>query len=256
MRVRRIVLLFAIIATSDRVAAFGQNTTFGGAVPIVAGQPAVRVTLATGSADRFYDADVASGRSYCAEATASDTEANSVDPALTVYRADQSTTLGSESGGQEPKGQVASRICFIAPATETIFIKLSPESAAFENREYSMRFVETTLWANWFFVGGGYSSFTILRNTTNGAVSVRIVWRADSGAAVATANVTVPPNGTFYRDAREAMGCNVPAVCTTLAGSVEVVHTGSPEAIVGSQTTLSGQTGLSFDTIFFQRKSW
>jgi hypothetical protein len=44
--------------------------------------------------------------------------------------------------------------------------------------------------------------------------------------------------------------------CVAAAGSVEVAHDGSPEAIVGSQTTLSSITGLSFDTILFQRKTW
>lgn len=258
MKPTRILLTTAALIAWNSTIGFGQNTTFAGAVHIVAGQPPMRVMLASGSPDRYYDAEVVAGRSYCAEATPSDTEANSADPAVTVFRADQSTTLGVEtSASQEPKGQAASRICFIAPATETIFIKLSPENALFENREYSMRFVETTLWANWFFVGGSYSSFTILRNTTNSPLFVTIVWRAENGSAVVSLpNQLIAANGTFYRDARQVMGCGFPAVCMTTAGSVEVAHAGSPEAIVGSQTTLSGQTGLSFDTIMFQRRPW
>jgi hypothetical protein len=253
----RAILAGVIVILTPPVVASAQNTTFGTSVHMLAGQPPVRVTLATGSADRYYDAVVVTGRSYCAEATASETELNSTDPALAVFRADQTTPLGTDTGLQEPKGQVAARVCFVAPASETIYIKLSPASAAFENREYAMRFVETTLWANWFFVGGTYSSYTLLRNTTSTSVSSTIVWRADTGAQVGTpANVVIPANGVYYVDARTILSCPYPTVCPALAGSVEVAHTGSPEAIVGSQTTLSGTTGLSFDTIMFQRRAW
>jgi hypothetical protein len=37
---------------------------------------------------------------------------------------------------------------------------------------------------------------------------------------------------------------------------VQVAHNASPEAIVGSQTTLTTSSGLSFDTILFQRRPW
>jgi hypothetical protein len=236
--------------------AIAQNTDFSTAVHLLVGQSPVRVTLPTGSADRFYDAPVVQNHSYCAEATASESELNPADPALVVYRLDQTTSLGPDIGSLEPKGATAARVCFIAPATELVFIKLSPESPSFENREYSLRFLETTLWANWFFVGGDYSSYSLLRNTTNTAVTVDLRWFAATGATVATRlSQTVPANGVLYIDARSAMGCGVPG-CSTTAGSVQVAHSASPEAIVGSQTTLSASTGLSFDTILFQRRTW
>ena len=40
------------------------------------------------------------------------------------------------------------------------------------------------------------------------------------------------------------------------AGSVEVSHDGEPQALIGSQTTLSVPAGLSFDTVMFERKRW
>ena len=248
-----LVGLLELVPTS----AAAQNTTFGTAVHVLVGQLPVRVTLPTGSADRFYDAPVVANRSYCAEAAASETELNAADPALVVFRADQTTSLGPDIGGLEPKSQTAARVCFIAPATETVFMKLSPASASFENREYSLRFVETTLWGNWFFVGGDYSSFSLLRNTTNAAVTVDFRWFKDDGTNVANRLVqTIAANGVLFINARDAMTCAVPMVCPATAGSVQVAHSGSPEAIVGSQTTLSGSTGLSFDTIFFQRRRW
>ena len=63
------------------------------------------------------------------------------------------------------------------------------------------RFVETTLWANWYFVGVDYSSYTLLRNTTNTALTVDIRWVDSSGAAgpdraVSVSAVSVaPPRG-------------------------------------------------------------
>src|SRR5687768_15916586 len=51
-----VMVLVATLAFSATAAA--QNTSFATAVHVVAGQPASRVTLATGSAERFYDAEV------------------------------------------------------------------------------------------------------------------------------------------------------------------------------------------------------
>jgi hypothetical protein len=253
----RAVTLLALIPALAPAASYAQNTSFATSVHLLVGQSPVRVTLATGSADRFYDAPVVANRSYCAEATASETEVGDADPVLALYRADTTTPLGQESGHLEPKGATASRVCFIAPATETIFVKLSPETPAFENREYSLRLVETTLWTDWFFVGGDYSSYTLLRNTTSGPVSVDIRWRSVAGGqAGALLGQLIVPNGVFFVDARTAMSCPFPAACPAVAGSVEVAHAASPEAIVGSQTTLSVGTGLSFDAIFFQRRPW
>jgi len=170
-----------------------------------------------------------------------------------VFRQDQATSLGPDISLMEPKGTQTARVCFIAPATETAFIKLSPANASFENREYTMRFLETTLWANWAFIGGDYSSYTLLRNTTNSQLSVNLTWRDANGNTVATRTAqTIAPNGIYFTDARSVL---CPAPCTTVT-SVEVAHAGSPEAIVGSQTTLSASTGLSFDTLTFQRRTW
>ena len=75
-----------------------------------------------------------------------------------------------------------------------------------------------------------------------------MTWRSDKGLIVGTASVTIPARGVVYRDARVATDRSV------VAGSVEIAHDGEPQAIVGSQTTLSVTTGLSFDTLFFQRR--
>jgi hypothetical protein len=138
------------------------------------------------------------------------------------------------------------RVCFVASTTETVFIKVSQSDTG--GRIYLLDAVETTLWANWFYIGASYSSFTLLRNTTGSAVDATITWRADSGTVVGSVSVAVPAYGVVFYDAR-FMTSGV----RSGAGSVEVAHNGEPQAIVASQTTLSAATGLSFDTLFFQR---
>ena len=72
----RFGLLLALVALLPAPAR-AQNTSFGAAVHLLVGQAPVRVTLTSGAtATRYYDAQVVTNRSYCAEATASETEAN------------------------------------------------------------------------------------------------------------------------------------------------------------------------------------
>ena len=244
-----LIALMAVVPTT----ALAQNTSPGTAVHMLIGQSPMRVNLATGSADRYYDFPVITNRSYCVEATEADDELDAADPALTIYHADGATPVGSNDNTTiEPKGLVAARVCFIASADETNFIKLSPSAPAFENQDYALRVVESTLFTNWFFVGGDYSSFTLIRNTTSTAVNYRAMWRNAGGTVVySQALSAVPPNGIVALNAR-----TINAVLAAGSGSVEIAHDGSPEALVGSQTTLSGGTGLSFDTIYFQRRAW
>lgn len=250
-RLYRCGLFLGLLALAS-APAHAQNTSFGASVHLLVGQTPVRVTLTSGStATRYYDAPVVANRSYCAEATASETEVMDADPTLTLYHADQSTTFGVDTGNLEPKGGTAARVCFMASSTETIYIKLTPASASFENREYALRFLETTIFTNWFFVGGDYSSFTLIRNTTNATVNYTAYWRNAAGSTLATSPGSIAGNGIVAINAR-----SFPAVLAAGSGSVELAHDGSPEALVGSQTTLSGGTGLSFDTIYFQRRVW
>jgi hypothetical protein len=142
----------------------------------------------------------------------------------------------------------AGRACFVAPVTESLLVRVMQIEST--PRAYRLTVPETTLWTNWLFIGGPYSSYTLLRNTTSAAVSATITWRGDSGAPVGTLTVAVPANGVVYYDARTSTNG------TATTGSVDVAHNGEPQALVGSQTTLAPATGLSFDTVFFQRRAW
>jgi hypothetical protein len=159
-------------------------------------------------------------------------------PALMAHRADGTTALDSSAG-------TAAR-CFIAPADETALLHVTQADGA--SRSYRLTVVETTLWADWFFIGGDYASYTMLRNTTAAPVAATITWRSLAGDVIGAEMVTLPASGVIFRDAREATSGGTPA------GSVEIAHSGEPQALAGSQTTLSATTGLSFDTVLAQRR--
>jgi len=73
--------------------------------------------------------------------------------------------------------------------------------------------------------------------------------RDAAGIAVGIASGLIGPGGVVSLDAR-------PVTFLATAGSVEVSHDGEPQALIGSQTTLSVPAGLSFDTVMFERKRW
>jgi hypothetical protein len=139
------------------------------------------------------------------------------------------------------------RACFVAPVTESVLVKVTQSDTS--SRSHLLVVTETTLWANWFYIGGNYSSYTILRNTTESSVTATVTWRGADGAPVGTKSVVIPPRGVVYYDARPPTTSGAGA-----AGSVEVAHDGEPQALVGSQTTISATTGLSFDTLLMQRR--
>jgi hypothetical protein len=202
--------------------------------------PGTRATFPLASAVDQYWASIeaVAGRSFCGQVMPDATAANGATPTLIAFRADSTTQLDTGSGAD-------ARACFVAPATETELLRVTQSDVG--TRQHRLTVVETTLWANWFFIGGDYSSYTILRNTTAEPVTATITWRSQTGANIGVETVAIPSGGVIYREARAATGGGTPT------GSVEIAHDGEPQALVGSHTTLSATTGLSFDTILTQR---
>jgi hypothetical protein len=179
--------------------------------------------------------EMVEGRSYCGEVASAATSLDRATPSIDAYAADGLTAIAEGSG---------SRVCFEAPATGTALFRIvQAEPGA---RAYRLSVVETTLWANWFFIAGDFSSYVLLRNTTNAPVHVTITARDAAGAVAGTAEGFILANGVAYLDA-------APLRAVTSQGSIEVAHDGEPQALVGSQTTLSATAGLSFDTVMVQR---
>jgi hypothetical protein len=231
--------------------AFAQNTTVATATWPVIGQ-SVDFSLANASAERWYLIQPRVGRSYCVEVGPSYiwNEYNQRDPFVYVYRADGTTPIVSNDDIQtEPHANRQSRACWIQPgaAAQTATIKVVQSDTA--SGYYDMRILETTSWCPWFFIDGDYNAFTLLTNTTGSAVNITVNWRDAAGTTVGTFTGSIPANGNLALNARTY-------VTGATAGSVQVAHTGSSEAIVGSTTTLSGTTGVGFDAPFGQRKPW
>jgi hypothetical protein len=213
-------------------------TQLGAPVKTMSAGIRTRFTLADASAENWTSIEGVGGRSYCAELAPAPDQQFPAAPALTALRADGLTVLDNRGG---------TRACFVMPQTETALIKTTQADGS--PRSYVLAVHETTLWANWFFVGGSYSSYSLVRNTTDADIPVVMTWRSDAGALLDTETIVIPARGVIFVNARDKFD---PTANPT--GSVELAHAEQPLAIVGSQTTLSAVTGLSFDTITFQRR--
>jgi len=121
--------------------------------------------------------------------------------------------------------------------------------AASSSGDFQARVTDTTLFSNWFFLGGDYSAFTLIRNTTNAAVQYTVNWRSNAGAIVGTTSGSIVANGSAIINARD-----IPGALAAGSGTVEITHDAPPSAIVASTTVLSGTTGLSFDAPFATRQ--
>jgi hypothetical protein len=252
----RITSLSVLVFLSVCRVVFADNTTPGGAYSLTIGGTPAEATVVSGTTDRWYIIGyVIAGRSYCAETQAGvhfDTSASAglTDSTLTVYQGNGTTVIGAndDASNTEPAAALLSRVCYVAPATDANYIKVTSLSGTFNVR---VRIVETTLFSNWFYLGGDYGAFTLIRNTTSTSVGYTINWRNASGAIVATTTGTLSGNGSTFVNARNFAG----AVAAG-SGTVEIVHNGPPDAIMATTTVLSSTTGLSFDTYFAKRQPW
>ena len=143
----------------------------------------------------------------------------------------------------------AGRYAVVPSADTTVYFTVTGAGGNFPGGNYSIRIEDTTLFSNWYFAGGDYMAFTLVRNTTNQSVNYTMKWRNNAGTIVATYTGTLPPNGSAYKN-----GADFPAAVAAVSGTVEVAHDGTPDAVVASTTVLSPTTGLSFDAPFIRRR--
>jgi hypothetical protein len=233
-----------------------QNTTAAGAENVVPGQQ-WGLTLTDAANERWYRFTAYAGRSYCVETGPYEwsTAANGgADTLIHVRKADTTTNLStSDTTTHEPRsGSLAfglSRACFIAPETEQVHVRFMDWLSG--TNSYSARVVESTLFSPWFFVGGDYNAFTVLRNTTNATISFTINWRNSAGTIVHSVSSTLPANGGTFYGARSFAG-----VVGAVSGTIDIAFNGSPQALMANTTVMSATTGLSFDAGFSQRVPW
>lgn len=257
MRAKLLFPLSACMLLLVPALAQANNTTAVDAYSLMPGATAAEATLSDTVPERWYKFVTVVGRSYCAETQGgvffdSGTSAGEIDTILTVFRNDGTTVVVSnDDATTEPRGSRLSRACWVAGFFETTRIRVTRFSAgtAFNVR---VRLVETTLFSPWYFVGGDYGAFTVLRNTTNSTVGYTINWRNGAGTIVGTVSATLAANAGTFVDARSITG----VLPTHTNGTVEIVYTAAPGAIVANTTVLSATTGLSFDAPFTLRPTW
>lgn len=253
-RFRTFVFVAAFMAIVSP-AAFAQNNTAGTAAHLTIGQTPVLLNLSVApNTERWYDIQVRPGRSYCAEVTTSWlAEYTQDNPAVTVYAADGTTVIASNGDiGTEPDANFQSRACWM-DAASAILRYIQVTQAGTTSHNYQLRITETTLWSSWYFVGGDYNSFLLMRNTTDADVSFVATWRNAAGTVVGTSGtLTVPAHGGAGINAKTYISDPV----TNFNGTIDIAHNGSPDALVGQMTSLSSTTGLGFDAPLFQRKPW
>jgi hypothetical protein len=261
MRMTRLLVIVAAVSMLLPLPVAAQNTTAATAVYTMVGGPYHEFWLNDVAAtnQRWYHATVRNGRSYCVEVVEGQTETDAADPYLTVYRDNTGTTVLLSNGNvqSEPDAAMLSRVCFQASLLSS-YSALAPEitwqitDGSTGTFYYRTRIVETSLWASWFFVGGDYNSFLLLRNTTDSTVHYTARWRSPSGTEIGSTTGSVAANSALGINARTYIADPV----TNFNGTVEVTHDGSPEALVGQVTSMSASTGLGYDSTMFQRRPW
>jgi hypothetical protein len=243
------ILLFASVA-------FAQNTSASAAIHLTIGQTFHESTVDATNTQRWFQVPVIGGRSYCAEAVMGHTQEvfdGLNDPSIVIYASDATTVIAQNDDilTSEPGGHFNSRACWSPTVSQEYeFLKVISHGST-TSTTYAIRVVETTLFSNWFFLGGDYSSYTLIRNTTNVSVSYTINWRNGAGTVVSTQTGSLAPNGSTFVDARSQAGA-----LAAVSGTVEIAHKGSMDAIMATTTVLSATTGLSFDTFFVKRTAW
>ena len=253
---RRTAGLVCILGALLPRSASAQNTTSGGAHSFMPGGMAAEDRFDGTHTERWYHLSSTQGRSYCAETQGGvifdDSVDSAIDTVLTIYDGNATTVIASNDDaiGLEPAGFLLSRACWVAPDSGAEYIKVTPKTGG-QSFNFRLHLVETTLYSNWFFLGGDYNAFVLLRNTTKVSVNFTINWRDGTGAIVASMPGTLAGNAGTFKNARD-----FPAAINAVTGTVEIVHDGSAGAIMATSTILSLTSGISFDTSFHARPVW
>jgi hypothetical protein len=147
-----------------------------------------------------------------------------------------------------PKG---GKIATLTPTGDSLFFVRVVNTTAVPAQTATINLIvmETTLASPWYFVNpaAGYESYVEIRNQSVGATMVTIRAYNSTGTLVGSMTVQLAGNGnTFFR-----VGVDLHAPAGS--GSVTITHLGMPGTVVANTTTLSGMTGLSFDSPFTPR---
>jgi hypothetical protein len=219
---------------------------------------------------RYYFTGFVQGRSYCVEVQPN---SSSIDVGFDSY-----TNVFADTGAtavlsfdddwyREPYAAYYSKNCFIWTAATDTFRLLNVQSAPIGGNparpapvpsatlNFRFRIVDTALNGPWFFVdtASSYNGFIEIANTTTDPVTITVTIRNSSGATIGVPQSRVVPGyANLAMNARTDFGVTL----TNGSGSVQIAHDGPPGAIFANVTSLSAQTGLSFDSPLTRRQNW
>jgi hypothetical protein len=254
MKSSRIALLGAGLLALLPAASFADNITFATASQYAVGQG--WITVGSSATSRFYAIGVVPGRSYCAETGAADFGTDEADTGLNIRNAGNTSLFASSDDyPSEPSADLSqfgpSRACWVALAangSKNVVEEFDFSGTA--NRKF--RVVDTGMWCPWFFVGGGFDAFVLIKNTTNVALNVQTSLYNTAGVQIGTTvSQTIPANGSLNYQLSTA-----PFSVVSNSGTLQISHNGPPGALVANTTTLSFGQGVSFDTPFSGRADY
>jgi hypothetical protein len=235
-----------------------QNNTAGTAARVAPNVTLLAITDDGANSLRWYRFAVMPNRSYCVETSQGEflaaNTAHENDSILDTYSDEAGTVFAgsNDDNGVEPTHGVddfgPSRVCEIVATSGVRLVRLSDHSVGAQ--QWKLKINDTTLFAPWFFSGGGFESFVLVKNTTSTATTVRIALYNTSGTFLASASGTAPANGNYNLQVSSIFGSG------SFAGGVAIAHNAAPGGVVASVTSLNFASGVSFDTQASPRQDW
>jgi len=161
-----------------------------------------------------------------------------VGSALNVEPFDSTfTTFGGDGDSYQPT------------TSGSYYVRVANSSGSVQS--INVMVIENTLFSPWWYVApsSGYDSWTQVRNNTAQSMPVTVRAYTNTGSIAGTTTQILPANGTILVQ----VSTLAPAGG---AGSMSIAYDGPPGSIAANTTTLSGATGLSFDSPFTPRMNW
>jgi len=245
VKMRAIVALAALVILPATARA--ENSTIGVAKNILVGSISVDALGAAPADNNWFRYSTVAGRSYCVEVDNGELETSVRDTQVDVIASDTTSPIGSNDDvADEPAASLLSRFCYISPGGDN-YANVSDGTVGGAAGTFRIRVIDTTLFCPWFFVGNGYESFILVKNTTTASHTATVSLLDPSGAALGTPQTgTLVGNGSFNL----AVSQNSPIGFGLASGNggVTIAHDGPPGAMIANVTSLNFGLGISFDT--------
>jgi hypothetical protein len=257
MRAWRAVISVVLVAASP-LPAFGDNLMCPNADYLFPGQ-VLEDTLSTNPAPEefiWFKTNVVARRSYGLYVWAPDRDAGEGGNNLivSVFEDDCSSTAFNVNVLENeplPDTPASNNVHYSIEPTTSGTIRLGVLNMPAAMISVNVLLLETTLFSPWWFIGGDYSAFIVVHNTTSQATTAGI-WLLDStGTLCGSDGVMLAPNGNGFINVRNYAPCLAAGF-----GSAIITHDSSPGGIVANTTVISASRGVSFDEPFIPRMVW